>query len=74
MLSEDKTESHWVDTPLWKRPWMNEDHVTTYPFALAQAVADIWRIRPPGPANLFSAPEFVRLRETCEKYYDLGNQ
>jgi hypothetical protein len=36
---------------------------------LVGAVAALWRLDPPGSHNLFSAPAFVRLRETCQKLY-----
>jgi hypothetical protein len=39
------------------------------PTALIEAVASLWRIPPPGPDNLLSAPLFVRLREVCESLY-----
>jgi hypothetical protein len=35
------------------------------PAPLREAVAALWRIRPPGPPNLFKAEEFVRLSEAC---------
>jgi hypothetical protein len=31
------------------------------PAALREAVAALWRIRPPEPHNLFQTPQFVRL-------------
>lgn len=39
------------------------------PHDLTQAVAALWQLEPPGPNSLFSAPEFVRLRETCQRLY-----
>jgi hypothetical protein len=39
------------------------------PAELREAVAALWRIRSPGPRNLFYAPEFVRLREACGSLY-----
>jgi hypothetical protein len=42
---------------------------TPLPTALTEAVAALWRIPPPGPNNLWSAPPFVRLREVCESLY-----
>jgi hypothetical protein len=35
------------------------------PAALQEAVAALWAVPPPGPRNLGSLPEFVRLRDTC---------
>jgi hypothetical protein len=42
---------------------------TPLPAALTNAVAALWRIPPPGPNNLLSAPRFVHLRDTCESLY-----
>jgi hypothetical protein len=42
---------------------------TSIPPALLEAVKVLWRIPPPGPDNLLSAPPFVRLRETCNSLY-----
>jgi hypothetical protein len=42
---------------------------TLPPAALREAVAALWWLPPPGPRNLFSAPEFVRLRDTCASLY-----
>lgn len=42
------------------------------PPALRQAVAALWRIQPPGPRNLFSAAEFIRLRDICADLYPNG--
>jgi hypothetical protein len=42
---------------------------TLPPAALRDAFATLWGIRPPGPKNLFYAPEFVRLREACRRLY-----
>jgi hypothetical protein len=36
---------------------------------LIQAVAELWRLDPPGPDKVFSAPAFVRLREVCHGLY-----
>jgi len=36
---------------------------------LIQAVAGLWRLDPPGPDNVFSAPAFIRLREVCQRLY-----
>ncbi len=48
---------------------MNPDYAMLPPAALAAAVADLWRLKPPGPANLYSAPAFVQLQETCLALY-----
>lgn len=32
---------------------------------MIDAVTDLWRLKPPGPANLFADPSFVRLRNCC---------
>jgi hypothetical protein len=37
--------------------------------ALMRAMADLWRLRPPGPDNLLTEPAFVRLREACRDGY-----
>lgn len=37
--------------------------------AMLQAVAELWRLRPPGPDNILAAPAFVRLREVCRDGY-----
>lgn len=43
------------------------------PDALKKAVAELWRLPPPGPDNLFSSPEFMRLRETLQSIHlDVG--
>ena len=48
---------------------------TPLPAALTNAVAALWRIPPPGPNNLLSAPRFVHLRDTCESLYsDAGSR
>lgn len=39
------------------------------PPALTNAIADLWRLTPPGPDNLFTAPTFKQLCETCEQLY-----
>lgn len=39
------------------------------PAALREAVAALWRIRPPGPGNLFNSPEFHRLHDCCAQLY-----
>jgi hypothetical protein len=36
------------------------------------ALAAVWRIRPPGPDNLLSAPAFVALSELCDRRYGGG--
>jgi hypothetical protein len=42
---------------------------TPVPTALTEAITELWRIPPPGPDNLLSAPRFVHLRGTCESLY-----
>ncbi len=42
---------------------------TLPPAGLTEAVAALWRLRRPGPGNLFRAPEFVRLRDFCHAHY-----
>jgi hypothetical protein len=42
---------------------------TLPPVALREAVAALWRIRPPGPRELLSTPEFVRLCDICASLY-----
>lgn len=37
--------------------------------AMLQAMAELWRLRPPGPDNILAAPAFVRLREACRDVY-----
>ncbi len=37
--------------------------------AMQQAMAALWRLRPPGPDNILAAPAFVRLREACRDGY-----
>ena len=37
--------------------------------AMLQAMAELWRLSPPGPDNLLAAPAFVRLREACRDGY-----
>jgi len=32
---------------------------------MLDAMVDLWRLCPPGPHNILSAPAFVRLREAC---------
>jgi hypothetical protein len=36
---------------------------------IRKAVAALWKLPPPGPKNLFYAPEFVQLSAACEKLY-----
>lgn len=36
---------------------------------MLQAMAELWRLRPPGPDNLLAVPAFVRLREACRDGY-----
>ena len=33
------------------------------------AIAALWRLRPPGPDNILAHPAFVRLREICRDSY-----
>jgi hypothetical protein len=37
--------------------------------ALHNAIAALWRLRPPGPDNILAHPAFVRLREVCRGDY-----
>lgn len=39
------------------------------PSELVEAVSTLWKLKPPQPGNLFSAPAFVVLRETCQRLY-----
>jgi len=39
------------------------------PAALREAVAALWAVSPPGPRNLYYAPEFVRVREVSKTLY-----
>lgn len=39
--------------------------MTTPDAMLVAAVADLWRIPPPGPDNLLAAPRFIALRDLC---------
>lgn len=39
------------------------------PAALREAVAVLWAVPPPGPPNLFSSPQFIRLRDICADLY-----
>jgi hypothetical protein len=36
---------------------------------LVAAVADLWRVPPPGPDNLLAAPRFIALRDLCAKRF-----
>ncbi|EJU13466.1 hypothetical protein LH128_08626 [Sphingomonas sp. LH128] len=36
---------------------------------MLQAMAELWRLAPPGPDNLLAAPAFDRLREACRDGY-----
>lgn len=42
---------------------------TLPPATLREAVAALWAIPPPGPENIYYAPEFVRVREVCKTLY-----
>jgi hypothetical protein len=44
---------------------------TPLPASLTEAIAALWRMPPPGPSNLLSAPPFVHLRDTCESLYSI---
>jgi hypothetical protein len=37
--------------------------------AMREAMAALWRLRPPGPDNVLAHPAFVRLREICRDGY-----
>ncbi|RMB02747.1 hypothetical protein [Eilatimonas milleporae] len=37
--------------------------------AMLEAMSDLWRLRPPGPDNIFAHPAFKRLREVCRDSY-----
>lgn len=37
--------------------------------AMLRAMAELWRLAPPGPNNLLAAPAFVRLREAFRDGY-----
>ncbi|MBW9076416.1 hypothetical protein JNB84_00505 [Rhizobium pusense] len=37
--------------------------------AMLDAIADLWRLCPPGPDNILKHPAFVRLREACRDGY-----
>jgi hypothetical protein len=37
--------------------------------AMRSAMAELWRLRPPGPDNILAHPAFVRLREACRDNY-----
>lgn len=37
--------------------------------AMISAMTDLWRVRPPGPDNVFAHPAFERLREVCRDGY-----
>jgi len=39
------------------------------PDPLQAAIAELWRLRPPGPENLFAAPEFLLLKEALRTQY-----
>lgn len=39
------------------------------PPALIKVVAELWRLTPPGPDNLFTARAFKHLCEACEQLY-----
>ena len=46
---------------------------TEPPDEVTKAVAELWRLPPPGPDNLFSSPEFVRLKEALRSLHpDIG--
>ena len=37
--------------------------------AMLDAMAELWRLHPPGPDNILAEPAFIRLRETCRDGY-----
>lgn len=37
--------------------------------ALKSTIAELWRLRPPGPDNLFSSSEFIRLNEAVQSVH-----
>mgnify|MGYP005825676815 CR=1 FL=1 len=37
--------------------------------AIQHAIAELWRLHPPGPDNILAEPAFIRLRETCRDGY-----
>jgi hypothetical protein len=39
------------------------------PVHIVNAIHALWRLRPPGPRNILSAPQFVCLREACRLNY-----
>ena len=39
------------------------------PDVATRAVADLWRVPPPGPDNLFTSPEFVQLKEALQSLH-----
>jgi len=41
----------------------------TPPDVVTRAVAELWRVPPPGPDNLFSLPEFMQLKEVLQSLY-----
>jgi hypothetical protein len=43
--------------------------MTFAPPALIEAIAELWRLPPPGPENLLAAQAFTHLRQTCEQLY-----
>jgi hypothetical protein len=47
---------------------------TSLPSELMEALAAVWRMRPPGPLldNFLSDPRFTRLRDTCYRLYPKG--
>jgi hypothetical protein len=46
------------------------DAVTKGPSpAMLKTLADLWRLRPPGPDNILAHPAFVCLREICRDGY-----
>jgi hypothetical protein len=45
------------------------------PDVVTRAVAELWRVPPSGPDNLFSSPEFVQLKETLQSLHPkVGNR
>ena len=42
---------------------------TLPPTALWEAIAALWAVPPPGPANIYYTSEFLRVREACKSLY-----
>ena len=48
---------------------MTEQSMSPTPPSLANAVEQLWRLAPPGPKNIFTAPQFMDLQVVCEHLY-----